>query len=71
MNMRARIGLLAWSILLLPVATRADDLTGTDQATEQIEPPSGQAQQATQTQIENFKKAFSVCLEAKEYMVRF
>jgi hypothetical protein len=22
-------------------------------------------------QIENFKKAFSVCLEAKEYMVKF
>jgi len=25
----------------------------------------------TAEQIENFKKAFSVCLEAKEYMVKF
>lgn len=33
---------------------------------------SGQAQQqATQQQIGNFKKAFSVCLEAKEYMVKY
>ena len=31
----------------------------------------GQAQQATAEQIENFKKAFSVGLEAKKYMVRF
>ncbi len=32
----------------------------------------GQAQQqATGTQIENFKKAFSVCLEAKDYMVKY
>jgi hypothetical protein len=28
-------------------------------------------QQATQQQIENFKKAFSVCLEAKDYMVKY
>lgn len=32
----------------------------------------GQAsQQATEEQIINFKKAFSVCLEAKDYMVRY
>ena len=29
-----------------------------------------EAQQATAEQIENFKKAFSVCLEAKKYMVK-
>ena len=28
-------------------------------------------QQATAEQIDNFKKAFSVCLEAKEYMVKY
>lgn len=32
----------------------------------------GQAkQQATGRQIENFKKAFSICLEAKEYLVKY
>ena len=32
----------------------------------------GQAQQqSTQAQIGNFKKAFSVCLEAKEYLVKY
>jgi len=32
----------------------------------------GQAQQqATAGQIDNFKKAFSVCLEAKEYLVKY
>ena len=40
-------------------------------AEEQAE-KHGQAQvQATQEQIDNFKKAFSVCLEAKEYMVKY
>lgn len=32
---------------------------------------SQQQQQATQGQITNFKKAFSVCLEAKNYMVKY
>ncbi len=40
-------------------------------ASQQVEQQSQQAQQATAEQIENFKKAFSVCLEAKEYMVKF
>jgi hypothetical protein len=40
-------------------------------ASQQVEQQSEQAQQATADQIENFKKAFSVCLEAKEYMVKF
>ena len=44
---------------------------GQAQATEQIEQQSAQAQQVTATQVENFKKAFSVCLEAKDYMVKF
>ena len=30
-----------------------------------------QSQQATQQQVENFKKAFSVCLEAKNYLVKY
>ena len=41
------------------------------EATEQVEKQSQQAQQVTQEQVNNFKKAFSVCLEAKDYMVKF
>jgi hypothetical protein len=41
------------------------------QATQQIDQQSQKAQAATQDQIVNFKKAFSVCLEAKKYMVKY
>jgi hypothetical protein len=42
-----------------------------EEATQQVEQQGQQAQQATAAQVENFKKAFSVCLEAKEYMVKY
>ncbi len=41
------------------------------EATQQVEQQAQQAQQATAQQLDNFKKAFSVCLEAKGYMVKF
>jgi hypothetical protein len=41
------------------------------QATQQVEQQGQQAQAATAEQIQNFKKAFSVCLEAKDYLVKF
>jgi len=41
------------------------------QAQNQIDQQSQQQQSATQEQILNFKKAFSVCLEAKKYMVKY
>lgn len=41
------------------------------QATTQAEAQGKQAQQATAEQMLNFKKAFSVCLEAKKYMVKY
>jgi hypothetical protein len=41
------------------------------QATEQVEKTSAQQQAATAEQMENFKNAFAVCLEAANYMVRF
>lgn len=42
-----------------------------EQATQQAE-AQGEAQQAaTEEQIGNFKKAFSVCLEAKDYLVKY
>ena len=41
------------------------------QATQQATQQGQQAQQATAQQIENFKKAFSVCLEGNKYMVKY
>lgn len=41
------------------------------EASAQVEQQSQQAAQATQAQVDNFKKAFSVCLEAKSYMVKY
>ena len=38
---------------------------------KQSDPQKQQAQQATAQQIENFKKACSVCLEAKSYLVKY
>jgi len=40
-------------------------------ATQSAEQRAERTQQATATQIENFKKAFSVCLEAKDYLVKY
>ena len=40
-------------------------------AQAQVEQQSQQAAQATSEQLANFKKAFSVCLEAKSYMVKY
>lgn len=41
------------------------------QAVAQAEAQAEQREAATEEQLENFKKAFSVCLEAKEYMVKY
>ena len=41
------------------------------EATAQVEAQGQQAQAATAAQLDNFKKAFSVCLEAKGYMVKY
>lgn len=41
------------------------------QARAQAQHQTQQMQQYTQEQIDNFKKAFSVCLEAKKYMVKY
>lgn len=40
-------------------------------ATAEVEGQEKQASAATQDQIDNFKKAFSVCLESKKYMVKY
>jgi hypothetical protein len=41
------------------------------QAQQQVAQQGQQQQQATAQQIENFKKAFSVCLEATDYLVKY
>jgi hypothetical protein len=42
-----------------------------EQATEQAEDKAEDREEANEEDLLNFKKAFSVCLEAKEYMVKY
>jgi hypothetical protein len=53
------------------VAGRRKAKSAQQQATQQAQAQGAQAQQATAQQLDAFKKAFSVCLEAKKYMVKF
>ena len=60
-----------WGALAGAVIARRRTAHAKAEASEQVEQQSQQAQQATAEQVENFKKAFSVCLEAKKYMVKY
>jgi hypothetical protein len=42
-----------------------------EQAAASAQQSGAQQQAATAEQIDNFKKAMSVCLEAKQYMVKY
>ena len=53
------------------IAGRRKSKAAKEQATQQAEKQGQQAQQATAEQITNFKKAFSACLEAKKYTVKY
>ncbi len=53
------------------IAGRRRGKEASAQATQQAEAQGQQAQAATQEQLTNFKKAFSVCLESKKYMVKY
>ena len=53
------------------IAGRRRGAAAKEQATQQAEAQGAQAQAATAEQVTNFKKAFSVCLEAKNYMVKY
>jgi hypothetical protein len=53
------------------VAARRGTKRAKGEASHEVEQQSQQAQQATAEQVENFKKAFAVCLEGNKYMVRF
>lgn len=53
------------------VRKRRKSRAAEQQAVQQAESNQETRAQATESEIENFKKAFSVCLEAKEYMVKY
>ena len=53
------------------IASRRRARSANQQAEQQAEQQSATSQQATDEQIDNFKKAFSVCLEAHDYMVKY
>ena len=53
------------------IAGRSAGRHANAQAQQQAAQQGQQAQQATAEQMENFKKAFSVCLEASNYMVKY
>lgn len=53
------------------IRSRRRARTARAEATKAAEQEGQAKQQATAVQIENFKKAFSVCLEAKDYLVKY
>ena len=53
------------------IASRRRSRAASQQAQKQAKEQGMAQQEATAEQVENFKKAFSVCLEAKEYMVKY
>ena len=61
----------AWGAAVGGIAARRKAKGAKAEASKQVEQQSQQAQQATAEQVDNFKKAFSVCLEAKNYMVKY
>jgi hypothetical protein len=60
-----------WGALAGAVIARRRTAHKKEEASEQVEQQNQWAQQAAAEQIDNFKKAFSVCLEAKKYMVKY
>ena len=53
------------------VAGRRRGRAANQQAQQQAAQAEQTSHQATAEQVDNFKKAFGVCLEAKDYMVKF
>jgi hypothetical protein len=53
------------------VSSRRHARRASAEAQQQAESQGATQQQATQDQIDNFKKAFSACLEAKDYLVKY
>ncbi len=61
----------AWGAGAGLLAGRAQRRAAQQQAAQQADKQAQQGQKATAEQLENFKKAFSVCLEAKHYLVKY
>jgi len=61
----------AWGAAAGAVRGRRQGRQAQQQAQQQAAAQAEQQEGATEQQLANFKKAFSVCLEAKEYMVKY
>jgi len=61
----------AWGAALGAIRGRRAAASAQAQAKQQASTQATQRRQATAEELSNFKKAFSVCLEAKEYMVKY
>ena len=61
----------AWGAAAGAIRGRRQGRAAQQQAQQQAAQQAEQRQEATAEQLENFKKAFSVCLEAKDYMVKY
>ncbi len=61
----------AWGAAVGTVAARRRAHAQSEQAASAAQQSGAAQQQATAGQIENFKKAFSVCLEGKQYLVKY
>ena len=61
----------AWGAAAGAVRGRRKGAQAQQQAQAQAASSSEQRETATKEQLANFKNAFSVCLEAKDYMVKF
>jgi hypothetical protein len=61
----------AWGAAAGAVRGRRRGAAQQQQAQQQAAAQAEQREAATAQQLENFKNAFSVCLEAKEYMVKY
>ena len=61
----------AWGAAAGAVRGRRQGRATQQQAQEQAAAQADQQEASTEQQLTNFKNAFSVCLEAKEYMVKY
>ena len=61
----------AWGAAAGAIRGRRQGRAAQEQAQQQAAAQAEQREEATEEQLTNFKNAFSVCLEAKDYMVKY
>ena len=61
----------AWGAAAGAIRGRRQGRRAQQEAQQQVSAQAEQQQEATAEQLTNFKNAFSVCLEAKDYMVKY